>query len=391
MRVLTVHNRYSSRTPSGENLAVDDEARWLAAAGVEVVQHQVSNDVMVDVGRVARVRDGLGAVWSVPAGRRFERVLDDARPDVVHIHNLFPLLTASVPAAAARRGVPVVWTVHNRRLACVAGGNFRDGHPCHACRPGWRAPGIVHRCYADSLSASALVTAATALFRREAVRDRVLPVAISESMADWLATVGVFDREVVRVKYNGVEGPAGPVPPAAEQRRFLYIGRLAADKGVRLLLDAWARADVDAELSIVGTGDLGAEVAAAATRDPRIRWAGHLPAEGVAAELRAARVVVVPSLWDEPFGRTAAEALAYGRPVVTTGRGALREIVDDSTGWVVGATVDALAATLCQAAASSPVVAARGRAATARHAAHFSPEVTTEALVRLYKEVRDRQ
>src|SRR5215471_3430331 len=193
MRVLTVHNRYSSRTPSGENLAVEDEARWLAEAGVDVVQHLVSNDVMVDVGPVARVRDGLGAVWSVPARRRFARVLDEARPDVVHVHNLFPLLTASVPAAAARAGVPVVWTVHNRRVGCVAGGNFRDGHPCHACRTGWRAPGIVHRCYAESRTASALVTAATALFRREAVRDRVVPVDISESMADWLASLGAFD------------------------------------------------------------------------------------------------------------------------------------------------------------------------------------------------------
>src|SRR5262249_34680254 len=122
MRVLTVHNRYSSRTPSGENLAVEDEARWLADAGVDVVQHLVSNDVMVVGGPGAGVGAGLGGVWSVPARRRSGRVLDEARPDVVHVHNLFPLLTASVPAAAARGGVPVVWTVHNRRVGCVAGG-----------------------------------------------------------------------------------------------------------------------------------------------------------------------------------------------------------------------------------------------------------------------------
>ncbi|HKE72719.1 MAG TPA: glycosyltransferase family 4 protein [Acidimicrobiales bacterium] len=390
MRVLVVHNRYSSRTPSGENMAVDDEARWLAEAGVDVVRHLVSNDAMVDVGPLARVRDGIGAVWSVPAGRRFEQVLDQARPDVVHVHNLFPLLTASVPAAAARRGVPTVWTVHNRRVACVAGGNFRDGHPCHECRRGWRVPGIVHSCYAGSRSASALVTAATTVFRREAARDRLVPVAISESMADWLAGTGAFPRDAVRVKYNGVASPVGPVPPAAGQRGFLCVGRLSAYKGVRLLLDAWARTDVDAELVIVGDGDLGPEVAAAAARDPRVRWAGHLPAEGVAEELRAARVAVVPALWDEPFGRTAAEALAYGRPVITTGRGALREIVDDSTGWVVEATVDALAAALGAAAVDDEDVAARSRAADARHAARFSPEVTTEVLVRLYKEVRDQ-
>ena len=100
MRVLVVHNRYSSRSPSGENLAVDDEIRWLGEAGVDVVSHQVSNDEMVDVGPLARVRDGLGAVWSLGARRRFEAALDESRPDLVHVHNLFPLLTSSVPTAA---------------------------------------------------------------------------------------------------------------------------------------------------------------------------------------------------------------------------------------------------------------------------------------------------
>ena len=102
MRVLVVHNRYSSRSPSGENLAVDDEIRWLGEAGVDVVSHQVSNDEMVDVGPLARVRDGLGAVWSLGARRRFEAALDESRPDLVHVHNLFPLLTSSVPTAARR-------------------------------------------------------------------------------------------------------------------------------------------------------------------------------------------------------------------------------------------------------------------------------------------------
>ncbi len=390
MRVLVVHNRYSSRSPSGENAAVDDEIRWLGIAGVDVVTHQVSNDEMVDVGPLDRVRDGLGAVWSVAARRRFERMLDECRPDLVHVHNLFPLLSASVPLAARRRGTPLVWTVHNRRVRCVAGGYFRDGQPCHQCRPGWRVPGVAHRCYADSLGASALVTAATSIFRR-AARRGVVPVAISRTIADWLGSAGGFDRAAVRVKYNGVDAPTDPPPPPGEQRRFCFVGRLSAYKGIVPMLAAWRAADVDAELHILGDGDLAAEVRAAAAADPRIVWPGQVPPAQVADTLRASRAMLVPSLWEEGFGRVAAEAQAFGRPVITSGHGGLAEIVDDTTGWITGTSVAALAAAIGEAATSSEAVDRRGAAAARRHAERFSPEVTTAELIRIYEDARRPQ
>ncbi len=390
MRVLVVHNRYSSRVPSGENLAVDDEVRWLREAGVDVETHEVSNDEMVSAGALARLRGGVDAVWSLPGRRRFMTTLDDHRPDVVHVHNLFPLLTGSVPIAARRRGIPVVWTVHNRRVRCVAGGNFRDGEACHQCRAGWRVPGVVHRCYAGSAPASALVTASSSLFRSAARRGAATPIAISEDMGRWLATAGGFDATRVRVKYNGVAGPPGPVAPAADQTAFVFLGRLAAYKGLSLMLDAWRRADIDAELRIVGDGDLADDVAAAAAADPRITWLGQVPADRIGEQIVAARAVVVPSIWQEPFGRTAAEALAHGRPVITTGRGGLSEIVDESSGWVTGLEPDAMAAALVEAACSDDAIRRRATDAARRHAEAFSPRATTEALIRIYDEARRR-
>src|SRR5688572_22957294 len=166
MRVLVVHNRYSSRVPSGENLAVDDEVTWLRAAGVEVETFEASNDDVLGAGAVAKARQALESLWSLSAQRKFASVLDQFSPDLVHVHNLFPLLTARVPWRALRRRVPVVWTVHNRRLTCVIGTNFRDGRRCHDCRPGWRIPGVRHACYGGSGVASALVTGSTTIYRR---------------------------------------------------------------------------------------------------------------------------------------------------------------------------------------------------------------------------------
>jgi len=383
-----VHNRYSSRVPSGENLAVDDEVRWLREAGVDVVRHEVSNDDIVSPGPLARAREGIDAIWSLPARRRFLAALDDSRPDIVHVHNLFPLLSGSVPHAAQRRGVPVVWTVHNRRVRCVAGGYFRDGVACHECRPGWRVPGVVHRCYAGSVSASVLVTAASGLFRTAARRDGVIAIAISDAMGRWLTSTGGFPEDRVRVRHNGVAGPSTPVPPAVEQGGFVFLGRLSAYKGVDLLLDAWRRADVDAELRIIGDGDLADDVAAAAAADPRITPMGQVEPDRIGEQIAAARVVIVPSVWEEPFGRTAAESLAHGRPVITTGTGGLAEIVDGDSGWVTGTDAERMARALTDAATDDRGVTDRAEAARARWATRFSPEATTEALLEVYEDAR---
>jgi glycosyltransferase involved in cell wall biosynthesis len=389
VRILTVHNRYSSRVPSGENLAVDEEVRWLRSAGVDVAVHEVTNDDMVDPGALGRLRGGAEAVWSLPARRRFAAALDTQAPDLVHVHNLFPLLSGSVPAAARRRDLPVVWTVHNRRVRCVGGGNFRAGRPCHDCRPGWRVPGVIHGCYAGSAPASALVTVASTLYRASARRGGVRPVAVSETMRRWIVAEAGFPADAVRVKPNGVAGPDGAVPPPAGRGAFVFLGRFGAYKGLGLLLDAWAQAGVDAELRLVGDGEEAPAVEAAAAADPRIRWVGPVAPGDVGEHLAAARAVVVPSLWSEPFGRVATEAFAHGRPVITTGLGGLGETVDAATGWVTGTDPAALAAALRDAAGDDAAVAERGEAARARWAERYSPEATTAALLRVYDEARE--
>jgi glycosyltransferase involved in cell wall biosynthesis len=386
MRVLVVHNRYSSRVPSGENLMVDDEVRWLRDAGVEVETFAADNDDLVGAPPTRRLRQAAESVWSVSAQRRMAAAIGQLQPDVVHVHNLFPLLTASVPWTAARRRLPVVWTVHNHRLTCVIGTNFRDGHPCHLCRPGWRAPGIRHACYGGSAMASGLVTTATAAFGRVA-RRHVTAVTISRAMKGWLTETAGFPPERVHVKYNAVTGPTTSVPSAATNRRFLFAGYLTDYKGVPLLLEAWRRADLppDAELCVLGDGPLAERVRDAAGADPRISWAGHVPAAEVTGHLARARAVIVPSVWEEPFGRAAAEALAYGRPVITSGTGGLAEIVDGASGWVTGTDPDDLAKVLALAATSDEDVAQRAGAATRRYRRLFSPEASVRELTRIYE------
>lgn len=388
MRVLVVHNRYSSRVPSGENLAVHDEVGWLREAGIDVHTHEVTNDDLVAGSRTDQIRRAVETTWSPTSRRQFLEVVDRVGPQIVHVHNLFPLLTASVPKAALRRELPIVWTVHNRRVTCVKGGHFRDDAPCHRCHIGWRAPGIWLGCYADSRSASALVTAATSIFRRVA-RRQVTALAISEHMKQWLTRDAGFPAARVHVKYNGVadssDGEA--ILPPTDSRTFLFVGRLSDNKGISLLLDAWKRVGRrDLRLRIIGDGTLAPRVEEAAASDLRIDWVGHVPASDVPSHIGAARAVVVPSTWEEPFGRVAAEASAHGRPVITTGRGGLGEIVDDRTGWITGVDAARMASAI-EEAASDDAVGKRADPAYDRYKELFSPEATTQALLQIYERV----
>lgn len=386
MRALVVHNRYSAATPSGENVSVDLEVAGLRAAGVEVVVHETSNDDVLGGGVAIKLRAAAEGAWSPRAAARFGVVLDRVRPDIVHVHNLFPLLTASVPWRAVRRDVPVVWTARNLRVVCVEGTHFRAGHDCTECRPGWRVPGVVHGCYRGSPATSALVTSATSIFRRLA-RTRLQVVAISETLRTWLVDEAGFDPARVRVKYNGVPSPAvTPGPAETAEPTFVFVGKFARHKGIDLLLDAWGRVGAPgARLCFVGDGPEADRVRVAAAADPRITWTGQLSADEVVATVGAARAVVVPSVWDEPFGRVAAEAMALGRPVITTGRGALAEVVGPDAGWITGTDPAALARALDEAAASPAAVAARGAAGRDRHARLFSPEATIATLVDVYE------
>ena len=115
MKVLLAHNRYQHY--GGEDAVFDAERALLADAGLTVTTHVVTNDHITGFG--ARLRSGLEAPYSRRARAAFAAQLRRDRPDVVHVHNLFPLLTPSILDACRDEGVPVVATLHNSRRWCA--------------------------------------------------------------------------------------------------------------------------------------------------------------------------------------------------------------------------------------------------------------------------------
>ena len=235
MKILLVHNRYRSGAPSGENRVVEQESAALAALGHEVTRFDRGSDEIEQWPLVKKATLPARIVWNPETSRDLRAALRAQRPDVVHVHNTFPLLSAAVLHACRAARVPVVATIHNYKLTCANGAYFRDGAVCHDCAGGKPLAGLRHGCYRDSVAATAPVATAIVAHRR-AWRSLVSAyIFISRSQRDLLRGFR-FPEDRVFVRYNLI--PFREQPQMPKSPLVVYAGRLDEPKGVRVLMAA---------------------------------------------------------------------------------------------------------------------------------------------------------
>jgi glycosyltransferase involved in cell wall biosynthesis len=313
-----------------------------------------------------------------------EAMITAERPDVLHLHNPWPLISLSVVATAHRHGVPVVATVHNHRHSCMRGSYFRDGHECRLCEgreTPW--PAVIHGCYRDSRLQSVPMMVAFRLHRKDQrAIDRY--VALTQPIADSILRSGLVSADQVIVRPNSVPDPG---PPTAPGRGLVFVGRLTPEKGVPLLLQAWEMAGQPfGTLTVVGDGPERALVEAAARKpDSGVVATGSLDADDVGAAMRSAAAVIAPSTSPEGMPLVVLEAFANGRPVIAVDGGGLADIVGPAVGWLAPPTPMGLAELLRTAAADG----SSGRSASARavYERRFAPSVVVAAQIEIYGDV----
>ena len=131
MKLLFVHNAYQQR--GGEDAVVDSEVALLRAHGHSVSEYRRDNREIEAAAPMSRAALAMDALWSRRTTREVGALLQELRPDIVHVHNTFPLISPSVYSCVARAGVsivPIVQTLHNFRLACPQAMFLRDGRVC---------------------------------------------------------------------------------------------------------------------------------------------------------------------------------------------------------------------------------------------------------------------
>lgn len=350
MKILIAHNFYDERQPSGENDLVALETDLLRSAGHEVeILEMRSSHITSDPRKLLSAPIGpvLSPVgWSATRG-----ALRTFQPDIVHLHNPFPLISPYMIRQATAAGVPVVQSVHNYRHECANGLLFREGQVCTECPDsGSPMPSIRHGCYRNSRIQSVPMAVSTIVHKstwNQVSRFFVL----TDFMVDRFRARGIAaDKIFIKPNHSPDPGPTCPPPT----RDVFFAGRLTEEKGVRLLIEAWLAGPDRSprKLRLAGSGPLEAYVLARAGQNKSIEVLGQLNAEEVATETRRCGVVAVPSTCFEGFPTTVVEAMAHARPCIVTNVGSAGTVVDSTFGWVTPATSAGIAEALAESAAA---------------------------------------
>jgi glycosyltransferase involved in cell wall biosynthesis len=389
MKILLVHNRYRSAAPSGENRVVDQEGEALEALGHEVVRFGRSSDEIEQWSVAKKATLPARTVWSRETVRDLGAMLRDQRPAVVHVHNTFPLLSASVLYACRDAGIPVVATIHNYKLTCANGTFFRDGSVCHDCAQGQPFPALVHRCYRESRAATVPVALAMSV-HRQAWRSLVSAYAfISASQRDLLRGLRLAPERVF-VRHNLI--PHRERPRVVPTPTVIYAGRLDEAKGVRLLMAGWdcylsTSGEQGLNLVIAGGGPLGDEMAAWASARPSVEMVGIVSGDRCAQLISHARAVLLPSAWEETFGLVAVEAMAAGVPPIATSHGSFTELITPGVDGVLFSPGDpaALAHAIADVDSNPERYEAYGDQARKTYEERFDPQRSIEELLGIYR------
>jgi glycosyltransferase involved in cell wall biosynthesis len=401
--LLSVNNYFYSR--GGAETVFLEHGRLLAGAGWQVVpfaMHHPRNlpsewsryfvDEIEFGGQYSlpeRISRAAKVIYSFEARRKLTQLLDVARPDICHAHNIYHHISPSILGLLKERGVPVVLTLHDLKIACPAYTMLAADGICERCKGGHTYNVLVHRCIKGSAVLSAVVLAENLVHRalgsysRDVARFVVPSRFYATKLQQWGYAAERFRHVPNFVDVANYEAGFQP------GQRILYFGRLSPEKGLATLLRAARQAG--APLSLVGTGPqepLLRQMAEALQLDVEFR--GFLSGAELHSAIRAARAVALPSEWYENAPMSVLEAYALGKPLLGARIGGIPELLrEDETGWGFDSgNVDSLAQVLRRTLTTPDSrLAGMGRTARAWVAEEFSADSYRKRMLALYREL----
>jgi len=382
MRVLLIHNYYQH--PGGEDVVFEQERQLLSTvASVTTLTF--------------RNRTGwrgawqtLWLPWNVFAGARLKKAIEASKPNVIHLHNLHYAIGPIAIRVAHRQGIPVVMTLHNYRLICPSATLFHQGNifadSIHAAFP-WKAVRLgVHA----GSSVKTLWLALALWFHRKIGTWQLVDryIALTD-FARQLFAGSSFGVPAARfaVKPNFSDCRTGASAP--RENYFLFIGRLTPEKGIDVLLDAFAGTALP--LRIAGDGPLRPKVKETARQHPNIQYLGAIDRPAVMDLLSRCSALIFPSIWYEGMPMTLLEAFALGTPVIASNLGAMQAMIQDGrTGWLFPAGDGSALRRKAEQWLETDEDYRRRLAEEVRrtYETHYTPQRNLELLLQLYDTVR---
>ena len=333
MKILLVHNYYGSTAPSGENQVVDAERALLRERGHEVLDFNRYSDEVRGQGGWGILKGALATPYNPFVVSAVRRAVQHFDPDVVHVHNTFPLISPAVFHAAGPRATRIL-TLHNYRLFCAAAIPLRQGKACTLCLAEhsiW--PALRYGCYRGSRLATLPLATSIGLHRLLDTWHRHVDgfIALTDFQRDRMIEAGLPSHKVF-LKPHFYDKPPLPLPWSQRKGDVVFVGRLSEEKGLRFLLDAWIAWGKEApRLELIGQGperELWENRVREAGMESHVVFTGQLPFDQVQVRIAQARLLVLPSICFEGFPMVIREAFALGVPVAASRLGSMQSLIE---------------------------------------------------------------
>jgi glycosyltransferase involved in cell wall biosynthesis len=378
-RVLIVHNIYQQS--GGEDSVVDAEVRMLRSRDHPVEFYSRHNNE-ISSKSIFRVIQQI--FWSGYTVQDVRRLIDSFKPDIIHIHNTFPLISPSIYWEANRSGIPIVQTLHNFRLLCPQAMFLRESKVCEDClgKVPWR--GVVRGCYRGSRSKSLAIASMVTMHRAIGTwYKKITRFIVFNEFCRQKFIEGGLPAERIVVKPNFVDYSS---TIESSRQGFLFVGRLSVEKGLSTLLKAIVLV-THAQLRVAGVGPESVNLEGVTG----VVHLGRLNNESVRNEMIQTIALVVPSICYETFGMVIVEAFSTSTPVIASRIGSLPELVENGvTGLLFehGNSED-LAEKILWAQNNPEQMRQMGRNALKKYQTEYTADQNYNQLIAIYRDAID--
>jgi len=385
LRVLIVHNDYGKF--SGEEAVVRGLTELLRNKGHTVVEFSRSSAELKTM-RLGQLRAFFRGIYSPSSRKAMGRLLAEHQPDIVHVHNVFPLISPSVLPECRCARVPVVMTVHNYRLVCPNGLHMPKGRQdiCEKCCGGKEYWCILKNCEQNwcksfGYAIRSYVARSLGFFRKNVT----LFACLTDFQRQRLIAEG-YPPDRLRVLPNMCPATdRSDAVPDCDGSFVAYVGRISPEKGIEVLLSVAERLQC-VPFRLAGSYDAMPQLVDKASAN--VSFLGNLDTKQLAEFYGGSRFLVVSSRCFEGFPMTIVEAMTHGKAVVAPRIGGIPEIVDDgSTGLLFEpGNSDDLAEKVRYLWASPKLCKRMGQAGREKALREYSPEGYYMRLMALYDE-----
>lgn len=328
MKILICHNYYQDRGGEGQTVIADKEL--LESRGHNVIVFSKDNREISGCGYLQKFKLFFSSFFSFSVYKQVREIVKDQKPDVAHIHNIFPLISPSIYYVLKKHNIPVVQTVHNYRFLCSNGLLLDNkGRICERCKSGNFFNAIFKKCYRDGYLQTTMMS--LVLFLHRKIKTFVNKIDVFISPSEFLKRKlieGRIPESKIVVEPHFIK--CEEIKPSYEFDNYVvFIGRLSREKGLFTLIDAVK--GLSLKLKIIGAGPLEGALKKK-MKDEKIgnvKFLGYKKGNELKYEIEKTMAIVVPSEWYEVFGRVIIEAFALGKPIIGAKIGGIPELVEN--------------------------------------------------------------